>query len=303
MISENNETGESVFSLRTIFVLAFFILILVVAWIFLFGSKADEEIFVCGDGTFYDTCSSAKPYFCSDRMLLEKVSVCGCPEILKKEGNSCISNYQNSSKEITLKYVLNGEEKEINYVVYEGLVDYLFNLPKGISSNGDAELLRKDFKLKKIDEKEQRELLLPLVIKIQNITGVKKEQAKIAVSLVQNIPYVESEKNYTMRNIVFNYSRYPYEVLYDNAGIFGEKSELLAFLLREIGYEVVIFSFPLINHEGVGVACSKIFDFEDSGYCYIETTSAENLNGLVKSLPEEYEIIPISEGEYFGWKV
>jgi len=24
---------------------------------------------------------------------------------------------------------------------------------------------------------------------------------------------------------------------------------------------------------------------------------------LVNSLPEEYEIIPISEGEYFGWRV
>jgi len=47
----------------------------------------------------------------------------------------CVSNYQNSSKEITLKYILRGEEKEISYTVYEGLVDYLFNLPKGINYN------------------------------------------------------------------------------------------------------------------------------------------------------------------------
>jgi len=60
-------------------------------------------------------------------------------------------------------------------------------------------------------------------MKIQNLTLVKEDQMRIAVSLVQNIPYAESEKTFIIRNTLFNYSRYPYEVLYDGAGILRGK--------------------------------------------------------------------------------
>ena len=38
------------------------------------------------------------------------------------------SGYQTEPKNITLKYVLDGGEGEIDFVVYKGMVDYLFNL-------------------------------------------------------------------------------------------------------------------------------------------------------------------------------
>lgn len=282
-------------------------LILIVVWIFLFGDKSDSgKIPVCGDNSFYETCSLTKPYFCSGGILFEKASVCGCGEILERKGDSCISDYQTSPKEITLKYILRGEEKEINYVVYGGLADYLFNLPKGISSNNGQEFSRVDFKLKNLDEKEQRELLLPLVVKIQNLTLVREDQMRIAVSLVQNIPYAESEKTFIMRNVVLNYSRYPYEVLYDNAGICGEKSELLAFLLREIGYEVAFFYHATENHESVGIKCPIEKSLDDTGYCFIETTgpsiitddSIEYIGGI--RLVSAPEVALISIGDSLG---
>ncbi|MCK4552833.1 hypothetical protein KAT80_01385 [Candidatus Pacearchaeota archaeon] len=288
-------------------IVSFFILVIAGGYLFnIAKGKNVQAIPVCGDNSFYDTCSLTKPYFCLDGALLEKASVCGCPEILKREGDSCISDYQNSSKEITLKYVLRGEEKEINYVVYGGLVDYLFNLPKSISYDENEKPSRRDFKLKNLDEKEQKELLLGLVMKIQNLTPVEEDQMRIAVSLVQNIPYAESEKTFIMRNVVFNYSRYPYEVLYDNAGICGEKSELLAFLLREMGYEVVFFYHAYENHESVGIKCPVKESLDDTGYCFIETTglsiitddSIEYVGGI--SLVSEPEVALISIGDSLG---
>ena len=272
----NFDKNKFIITKRDIFILVsfIFILFLIAVGICFFSDKGNnsEKILVCGDRTFYESCSLTNPYFCSNGILLEKASICGCSNGLKKEGDVCVSNYQNSSKEITLKYILRGEEKEISYTVYEGLVDYLFNLPKGINYNLGEKAFRSDFKLKNIDEKEQRELLLPLVMKIQNLTLVKEDQMRIAVSLVQNIPYAESEKTFIIRNTLFNYSRYPYEVLYDGAGICGEKSELLAFLFGEIGYEVVFFYHASENHESLGIKCPVKNSLSDTGYCFIETT-------------------------------
>jgi len=39
-------------------------------------------------------------------------------------------------------------------------------------------------------------------------------------------------------------------VLYEDKGVCGEKSLLLAYLLRELGYGVVLFEFKPENHYG-----------------------------------------------------
>ena len=308
---EVRETSEFSITKKYLIVFAAIVsfLILVIAGGYLFNiakGKNFQGIPVCGDNSFYNTCSLTKPYFCSDGALLVKASVCGCPEVLKREGDSCISDYQNSSKEITLKYILRGEEGKLNYTVYEGLSNYLFNLPKSISYDENETPFRRDFKLKNLDEKEQRELLLGLVVKIQNLTPVKEDQMRIAVSLVQNIPYSESEKTFIMRDVELNYSRYPYEVLYDNAGICGEKSELLVFLLREMGYEVIFFYHADENHESVGIKCPVKESLDYTGYCFIETTgpsiitddSIEYVGDI--SLVSEPEVALISIGNSLG---
>ena len=103
-----------------------------------------------------------------------------------------------------------------------------------------------------------------------------------------------------------NYSRYPYEVLYDEEGICGEKSELLAFLLREIGYETVLFYNQEENHESVGIKCPIEESYKRTGYCFVETTgpsiitddSIEYMGNIV--LTSEPEIIHISSGYSLG---
>jgi len=264
------------------------------------------RILVCNDGTFYDDCSLMKPYYCEEGILIEKASVCGCSELATKLENTCVSKYQTNPKNIFLNYLLRGEEGEIDFTVYEGMYDYLSNVSRSIYYSADEIPSRADFKLKNMNEEEQRELLLPLVVKIQEITDDKNDQMRIAISLVQNIDYGFSNKTDSFAGNEINYSRYSYEVLYDGQGICGEKSTLLAFLLREMGYNVSLFYYAQENHEVIGIGCSVSKSFDDTGYCFIETTgpailgddSIEYVGGI--TLSSEPQIMILSEGDSLG---
>ncbi len=260
----------------------------------------------CGDETIYGQCSKNKPYFCSNGTLIEKASLCSCNSNLSLINDSCISKHQTEPKKITLKYILRGEEKEINFTVYKKMTNYLSSLPSSISYKSGENVSRANFKFRNINNEEQRNLLIPLVIKIQNLARDKTEQMRIAVSFVQKIPFEASKKTFIFGKSILNYSRYPYEVLYENKGICGEKSELLVFLLRELGYNSAFFFNSFENHESVGIKCPGAMDFKDTGYCFVETTDSSIITddeieyvgvGGLYSTPE---VIPVSDGISFG---
>ncbi|MFH1801677.1 MAG: hypothetical protein ABH804_02480 [archaeon] len=270
-------------------------------WYFLIGIIATAVLiflgvyffsmkFECGDGTFYGFCSENRPYFCDRGVLVEKAFVCGCPENFEIQVEKCFSDYKTTSENRDFLYFLNNKESKIDFIVYEGFVDYLQSFSKEMKPIDGNNISRENFKLKSINEENQREMLLPLLVEIQNLASNKKEQFKIAVSLVQNIPYGISNKKDLFYGKELNYSRYPYEVLYDKEGICGERSELLAFLLKELGYGVVIYYYPFENHEAVGVKCTNKNSYD--GYCYIETTTS-----LEVELISKPEIIFISDGK------
>lgn len=295
---------KRVVEFRYFLIILFVVIVLTLIAIDIANKSA--RILVCNDGTSYDGCSLIKPYYCEEGILIEKASVCGCSELATKLGDTCTSKYQISPKDISLDYVLRGEEGEIDFTVYEGMYNYLSNVSRSIYYSSDEIPSRADFKLKNMDEEEQRELLLPLVIKIQEITGDKNDQLRIAISLVQNIDYSFSDKTTSFVGNEINYSRYGYEVLYDGQGICGEKSALLAFLLREIGYSVSLFYYTQENHEALGIGCPISKSFDDTGYCFIETTgpailsddSIEYIGGI--TLDSEPQIMILSEGDSLG---
>jgi len=266
--------------------------------------KKIEAIPTCGDGTFYNTCSLDKPYFCEEGILVEKASICGCPKFLpKKEGNFCISEYNKNPIKISLNYFLRGQEREIPFIAYESINNYVSNISRVVINYEEEVPFRSDFKQKAIGDEMQREFLLPLVKKIQNFAPSDKvEQARIAISLVQNIPYGSPQKKTSFGGVEVDYSKYPYEVLYDNEGICGEKSQLLAFILKELGYGVSIFYFSEENHEAVGIQCPLDESFYGSGYCFVETGGPAIITDFSMEftsrikLRSRPEIILISEG-------
>ncbi|MDD5012223.1 MAG: hypothetical protein PHQ66_01075 [Candidatus Nanoarchaeia archaeon] len=264
------------------------------------------KIPACNDETPFNNCSEIKPYFCSNGTLIEKASVCGCRNSAKIDGDKCISEYQTQPKNIALNYTLNGKKGEINFVAYKNLSDYLSDIPRYITPVDGEEATLRDFRMKSLDEKKQRELLLPLVVAIENSAKNRDDQARIAVSIVQNIPFGSSNKTIKLLDLDLEYYRYPYEVLYDVEGVCGEKSELLSFLLRELGYETAFLYFPNENHEAIGIKCPARKSFNSVGYCFIETTGPSIITDYkteyvsVGQLDSFYEIIPIEGNLSFG---
>ncbi|MBU2104568.1 MAG: hypothetical protein KKF67_02220 [Nanoarchaeota archaeon] len=278
---KEKEEGKTHLSLNYfLIIISVFILISLILFIYYPKDKT------CGDRTLYNECSLNQPYFCENGVLIEKASACSCPENFTVKEDSCFSEYMVNPKTITLSYLIGNEIKEINFTVYERFYEYSKNISRFIQYSENEKPTKRDFKLKSIDSLLQKDFLIPLVVKIQNLDGDGDTQVKIATSIVQNISYNEVS-NLTSIESALNY-KYPYEVLYDMVGICSEKSDLLVLLLKELGYGVAILYYPSENHEAVGIKCPVKKSIEESGYCFIETTSSDNVKPF--SIPEIIEI-------------
>ncbi|MBT7296224.1 transglutaminase domain-containing protein, partial [Candidatus Woesearchaeota archaeon] len=257
---------------------------------------------ICEDKTFYGECSKEKPLFCDEGILIEKSSLCKCPIGTLQDGEKCVDKYQIQPKEIELKFSFQGRNKIIKYIVYKGLNDYLSGLDRSISYyDYESPPSIKDFALKKLDNTKQRKYLLPLVEEIKKISDKKDDQAKIAISIVQHIPY--DWEGFKSNDLT---GRYPYEVLYDKKGVCGEKSKLTAFLLRELGFGISLINFDLESHEAVGLKCPIDKGYKGTEYCFVEVTRPTTINhvpttyvgvGELKSTPK---IVVISDGYTYG---
>lgn len=286
-----------------IIIYSLLILLLLIPSYFIFFSHDSD----CNDGTKPDECSKIQPYLCLDGTLVESPSICGCAYTLNlSDSGICVNEYKTNPKNMTFNYTLNGEKGEINFIVYRELYFYFSNLSRTINSEQNPTLF--DFKSKSVNEEHQKALLLPLVVKIQNSAKDTDDQARIAVSLVQNIPFGNSNKSIRIGSLDFEYYRYPYEVLYENQGVCGEKSALLAFLLKELGYGSAFLYYVKENHEAVGIKCPLNKGIDGLDYCFIETTGPSVITdneteyvspGRLESIPE---VIPISYGVSFGEK-
>jgi len=264
-----------------------------------------QKELLCVGGIPEGSCGSVKPYYCLEGNLIKDVSRCGCPVNSNIKNKDCFSTYETSPKEISLFYILRGEEKFVNFTIYKGVYDYILTIPRYIEADKNPTLL--DFRLKNVNDSFQREFLFPLVVAIQNITTNRDDQMRIAVSLVQNIPYGYSQKSLTFIKLTgMGYQRYAYEVLYENEGVCGEKAGLLIFLLKELGYGTSFIYYKSENHEAVGIKCPSKESLPDTNYCFIETTGPSIISDDktefvgIESLSLNPELIVTSDGKYFG---
>ena len=306
MIEDSQKEGESrsffSFISHDFYFIGLFILIILLSAAFIFTSSSNNKSdTICGDGTPYSNCSLTKPYYCSNGDLIEKSSLCKCPEGFSGSNGACNSNLTQGKKTVLLSYVLDGEKKNLSFDVYQDAEAYFTGISRSVYYGVNETPSRTDFKLRIINEAKQKDLLMPLVVKIQNITSDKEDQLRIATSIVQNIEWGESNKTRSFGGNKIQYSRYPYEVLYENKGVCGEKSELLVFLLKNLGFQTAIFYNLAENHESVGVKCSS-HDWKGTGYCFIETSGPAIIsdNSLIYSggatLMSMPEVLKISNG-------
>lgn len=154
-------------------------------------------------------------------------------------------------------YTLNGEQGVIGLALPTAEYTELLakGRPKTVDGNGVGEFQAM------MNEPTQQQYITALADEIRKKSSNPDDQARIAVSLVQHIPFHHGE--------VY---RYPYEVMYDGTGVCGEKSMLLAVLLKDLGYGSTAFFFKTENHMTAGIKAAAPYDYKGTGYAFIETT-------------------------------
>ena len=168
--------------------------------------------------------------------------------------------FRQSPKTTTFSFFMGRDMRTMSFTTFGGLSDFFSNKSHSYHYDPDNGVI-----VDLLENEVQNEFMRPFIemIRQRSITG--DDQAKIAISLVQRIPY--NGNRYT-RTATDWY--YPYETVHNNKGSAADKSVLLAYILNELGYETVLFEFP--GHMAVGVKASSRYSFYDTGYAFIETT-------------------------------
>ena len=161
-------------------------------------------------------------------------------------------------KTINFPYVLRGKPGSIRFDAYRGVNDYLS------TKHPSPFRVERDYWLQFTDESVQDRYLKQLAENIRAAETDPDNRVRAAISMVQKIEYAD----YSFDTA----AKYPYHVLYHQDGDCDEKSLLLAYLLRELGYGVALFEFEQESHMAVGVAAPDRYCYRDTGYAFVETT-------------------------------
>jgi hypothetical protein len=205
-----------------------------------------------------------------------------------------ISNYLTGPKQSEFSYFVDGRFYRVNITLYSGLNDYFRSKNRDVfyikEKPSDQEVV-----MKFVDNKKQKKAIRPIVDFIKSTSQDTDKQAKIAITLVQLIPY---EKGATKDSPI----KYPYEVLYTKKGVCSGKSYLMAHLLKELGFGVGIFRFYDEKHDAVAVKCPMEYSYRESGYCFVESstlsiiTDSETPYVDIGKIESEAVLISISDG-------
>lgn len=165
---------------------------------------------------------------------------------------------ETGQKTINFPYVLRGRPGSIRFDAYRGVNDYL------ATKYPSSFRVERDYWLQFTDESIQDRYLKQLAENIRAAETEPDNRVRAAISMVQKIEYAD----YSFDTA----AKYPYHVLYHQDGDCDEKSLLLAYLLRELGYGVALFEFEQESHMAVGIAAPDRYCYRDTGYAFVETT-------------------------------
>lgn len=110
---------------------------------------------------------------------------------------------------------------------------------------------------------------------------------ELTLAFVQSIPYDDAKAKNILAKTGNETMLYPYETLYEQAGVCSDKSLLSVAILRQMGYGTSLFAYEADNHMAIGIACPQNYSTYGSGYCYSETTSSGNKVGIIPSFDSE----------------
>ena len=191
-------------------------------------------------------------------------------------------------------YTTRSQSQYLYYNTYTGVNSYLQkrypNRPTDFYNAASLEGYYRQY----VSDPVQKKYLDDLIGNIHDRSDLPQERARIAISLIQHIPYTVTSHTY-----------YPYEVLSYNSGKCEDKSILAAYVLSQMGYGTALLLYYPEHHMALGLKCPKQFSINNSGYCFVETTTPTIMtfnNGTytgVGRLTSQPEIIRISDGNSF----
>ena len=201
---------------------------------------------------------------------------------------------EKGAKKQAYPYVIRTLSQFLYYNTYGGVVDYLkVKYPSRPTDFSGSSLSDTDYR-QYISDPVQKTYINGLVENIRDRSDLPQERVRIAVSMVQHIPYSASAG-----------SRYPYEVLYYNTGRCDDKSILAAYLLSEMGYGTALLVYLPERHVALGLKCPKQYSTGGSGYCFVETSYPSIMtysNGTYAGVSKPVSnplVIPIADGQSF----
>lgn len=122
------------------------------------------------------------------------------------------------------------------------------------------------------------------------------QTVSFAAAFVQSLKYTDD----SVTSSYDEYPRYPFETLVDEGGDCEDTSILMASLIDDLGYGVVIIAFPesadSSGHCGVGVKVNEgiygaYYEYNSGKYFYLETTGS---GWELGELPEEYHGVSVT---------
>lgn len=211
-----------------------------------------------------------------------------------------------SPKTVSFEWNYNQKEYKIDKILYKSAYDHYKNQPKAYEYHGDEppEGWGKDYYRNFIKINEGDFSFFNLLSLIEGRASkndlTKDETVELIISFVQSIPYDEILADRILKGDLGVYSKYPYEVLYENSGTCGGKSFLAYILLKKLGYGVALFEYEEDQHIALGIQCPLDDSTYNSGYCYAETTTLGHPIGIVPEYDRENNsAIKIEKINYF----
>ena len=183
-----------------------------------------------------------------------------------------------------------GNEWTVELQIPEALYNYYVGLPRPPSKNYSVY----------ITHPSDDAYIKSLIDEIENIARQEQfselEKVEFVTAFVQHLPYTTD----SVTTPYDEYPRYPVETLVDDGGDCEDTSILLAALLNEMDYGVVLVAFPETadtgGHMGIGVLGGEgihgtYFNVDGQKYFYVETT---NTGWGIGDIPEQYEEVGVN---------
>lgn len=236
-------------------------------------------------------------------------------------------------REITLNCDYHGKNLSVSDTLYGSLDEYYKTDPAKKSAY--LHNLEKNF----VYSHPRDNTIKDLAGKISAVgaaNGLNADQTlDLSACFMQSIPYDDAKAtrilgpDFARQPIEQVIPRYPYETLYDKAGICTDKTYLGAAVLRELGYQTAIMTFDAQKHMSLGVAVPDGYGSLGTKYGIMELTGTGFLVGDVpelnptaglainnfqtlpqadgtvsvesqQALTSPNEVIPVSEGLVYG---